>query len=60
EAIYTNRCMEMMMSGMRLEDSRRFNRPAPNDANEERNRNWYPYPNSERNNNTNTPADPPI
>ncbi|MCB9315765.1 MAG: RagB/SusD family nutrient uptake outer membrane protein [Lewinellaceae bacterium] len=60
EAIYTNRCYEMMMSGMRLEDSRRFNRPGPNDANEERNRNFYPYPNSERNNNTNTPADPAI
>ena len=60
EAIYTNRCYEMMMSGMRLEDSRRFNRPGPNDANAERNRNFYPYPNSERNNNTNTPADPAI
>lgn len=60
EAIYTNRCYEMMMSGMRLEDSRRFNRPGPNEANEERNRNFYPYPNSERNNNTNTPADPAI
>lgn len=60
EAIYSNRCTEMMMSGMRLEDSRRFGRPAPNTANEERNRNFYPYPNIERNNNPNTPADPPI
>ena len=60
EAIYSNRCTELMMSGMRLEDSRRFNRPAPNAADEERNRNFYPYPNSERNNNTNTPADPAI
>ena len=59
-AIYANRCMELLMSGMRLEDSRRFGRPAPNEPNEERNRNWYPYPNSERDNNTNTPADPDI
>jgi hypothetical protein len=59
-AIYANRCYEMMMSGMRLEDSRRFNRPGPNEANEERNRNFYPYPGRERNNNINTPADPPI
>ncbi|MEZ4941105.1 MAG: RagB/SusD family nutrient uptake outer membrane protein [Saprospiraceae bacterium] len=60
EAIYTNRCYEMMMSGMRLEDSRRFGRPGPNEPNEERNRNFYPYPNSERNNNVNTPPDPAI
>jgi hypothetical protein len=50
----------MMMSGMRLEDSRRFGRPGPNEPNEERNRNFYPYPNSERNNNVNTPPDPAI
>ncbi len=37
--IYKNRCIELYMSGLRLEDSRRFNRPAT-----ERNRNWYPYP----------------
>ena len=60
EAIYANRCMELLMSGMRLEDSRRFGRPEPNEADEERNRNWYPYPFSERDNNTNTPPDPPI
>lgn len=52
-AIYANRCMELMMSGLRLEDNRRFNRPQT-----ERNRNYYPYPNSERDNNTNTPPDP--
>lgn len=51
--IYKNRCIELYMSGLRLEDSRRFNRPAT-----ERNRNWYPYPDSERFNNPNTPADP--
>lgn len=51
--IYRNRCIELYMSGLKLEDTRRFERPST-----ERNRNWYPYPNSERLNNTNTPADP--
>ncbi|MCR9051348.1 MAG: RagB/SusD family nutrient uptake outer membrane protein [Phaeodactylibacter xiamenensis] len=60
DAIYANRCIELMMSGLRLEDSRRFGRPAPNTDNEERNRNFYPYPDSERANNTNTPEDPEI
>jgi len=59
-AIYANRCMEMMMSGLRFGDSRRFGRPGPNDANPERNRNWYPYPFSERDNNPETPDDPDI
>lgn len=53
EEIYKNRCIELYMSGLRLEDSRRFNRPAT-----ERNRNYYPYPDSERFNNPNTPTDP--
>lgn len=56
--IYRNRCTELFMSGMKLEDSRRFGRPGPGDANPERNRNFYPYPNIERDNNPNTPADP--
>lgn len=51
--IYRNRCIELFMSGLKLEDSRRFSRPAS-----ERNRTYYPYPDSERFNNTNTPADP--
>ncbi|SEA33112.1 Starch-binding associating with outer membrane [Flavobacterium gillisiae] len=51
--IYRNRCIELYMSGLKLEDSRRFSRPTT-----ERNRNWYPYPDSERFNNSNTPADP--
>ena len=55
--IYRNRCIELFMSNLKLEDSRRFNRPGLG-ANEERNRNYYPYPDSERFNNTNTPADP--
>ena len=51
--IYRNRCIELFMSGLKLEDSRRFARPET-----ERNRNWYPYPTNERQNNTSTPADP--
>ncbi|MEL7121549.1 MAG: RagB/SusD family nutrient uptake outer membrane protein [Bacteroidota bacterium] len=58
--IFQNRAIELFMSGLKLEDSRRFNRPGPNDANPERNRNFYPYPNVERDNNPNTPADPVI
>ncbi|WP_166919591.1 RagB/SusD family nutrient uptake outer membrane protein [Flavobacterium poyangense] len=60
EQIYKNRCIEMYMSGLKLEDSRRFNRTGAGVPGAERNRNWYPYPDSERNNNTNTPADPSI
>jgi starch-binding outer membrane protein, SusD/RagB family len=40
---------------MRLVDSRRFARPQT-----ERKRNYFPYPFRERDNNTNTPADPPL
>lgn len=53
EEIYRNRSIELFMSGMRLEDNRRFNRPPA-----ERKRNFFPYPFRERDNNTNTPADP--
>jgi starch-binding outer membrane protein, SusD/RagB family len=58
--IYKQRRIELFMSGMELEDARRFARPAPNAANEERNRTFYPYPLTERDNNTSTPADPAI
>jgi starch-binding outer membrane protein, SusD/RagB family len=58
--IYKQRRLELFMSGMELEDARRFARPAPNAANEERNRTFYPYPLTERDNNTSTPADPAI
>ena len=58
--IYKNRCIELYMTGMKLEDSRRFGRPGPGSADAERNRNWYPYPNAERDNNTNTPTDPEV
>ncbi len=56
--IYRNRCIELYLSGLKLEDSRRFNRPGPPGG--ERNRNFYPYPLRERDNNPNTPADPAI
>ena len=51
--IYKNRCIELFMSGLKLEDMRRFNRPQA-----EMKRNFFPYPFIERDNNTNTPADP--
>ena len=51
--VYKQRCVELCMSGMRLEDSRRFNRPVA-----ERKRSFFPYPSRERDNNPNTPADP--
>ena len=56
--IYRNRQIELAYQGFRLEDNRRFNRPGPGAANAERNRNFFPYPLTERNNNTNTPVDP--
>ena len=53
EQIYRHRCIELFMSGMRLEDQRRFGR-----ATAERKRNLMPYPFRERDNNPNTPPDP--
>lgn len=59
--IYKQRCIELYMSGLKLEDNRRFGRPGPLDAGSERNRNFYPYPNVERDNNAaNTPKDPDV
>jgi hypothetical protein len=52
--IYRQRCIELYLSGMRLEDSRRFGRPVS-----ERGRSFLPYPFSERDNNSNTPAADP-
>jgi len=51
--IYRNRCIELYLSGLKLEDMRRFGRP-----NSERKRNLMPYPFRERDSNANTPADP--
>ena len=53
EEIYRQRCIELFMSGLKLEDMRRFNRP-----NSERKRNLMPFPLRERDNNPNTPPDP--
>ncbi|MBL7728497.1 MAG: RagB/SusD family protein, partial [Dinghuibacter sp.] len=55
DEIYRHRSTETYMSGMRLEDQRRFSRPVS-----ERRRNLLPYPFRERDNNPNTPADPPF
>ena len=51
--IYRQRRIELFMSGLSLEDMRRFGRPSG-----ERKRNFFPYPFRERDNNPNTPADP--
>ena len=51
--IYQNRCIELYLSGMKLEDMRRFGRPTS-----ERKRNLFPYPFRERDSNPNTPPDP--
>jgi len=56
--IYKNRLIELYMLGLKLEDSRRFGRPGPGSANPERTRNFYPYPQQERDGNPNTPPDP--
>lgn len=64
EEIYKNRCIEMFLTGMRFEDSRRFHPnygvPIAASTDTERNRNYYPYPYIERINNSNTPDDPEI
>lgn len=60
QEIYKNRCIELYLSGLKLEDSRRFGRPAPGSANAERTRNFYPYPQNERDGNPNTPDNPMI
>ena len=58
--IYYNRSTELYLQGLRLEDQRRFNRPGPSSDGFQRNRNFYPYPDQERQANPNTPADPAI
>ncbi|SHG20435.1 RagB/SusD family nutrient uptake outer membrane protein [Flagellimonas flava] len=64
DEVYKNRRAELFLTGTSLEDSRRFGRPQPSGAamnyDEERNRNFYPYPDLERNSNPNTPDDPSI
>ena len=61
DEIYRNRRIELHLTGLSLEDSRRFNREGPTtdgDFSTERSRNFYPYPSTERVNNSNTPEDP--
>jgi starch-binding outer membrane protein, SusD/RagB family len=60
QEIYKNRVIELYMSGLKLEDSRRFNRPGPGAPDAERSRNFYPYPQQERDGNPNTPPDPNV
>ncbi len=64
DAVYQNRRAELFLTGTSLTDSRRFDRPEPSgnamQYEEERNRNFYPYPDTERNSNPNTPEDPSI
>ncbi|MFD2721817.1 RagB/SusD family nutrient uptake outer membrane protein [Hymenobacter monticola] len=56
--IYRNRSIELAFQGFRLADSRRFGRPAAGTTGAERNRNFLPYPRTERENNSQTPGDP--
>ena len=53
DSVYKHRSIELYMSGLKLEDMRRFGRPLA-----ERKRNFMPYPLRERDNNPNTPPDP--
>lgn len=53
DLIYKHRSIELYASGLKIEDMRRFNQPLT-----DRKRNFFPYPFQERDNNTNTPADP--
>jgi starch-binding outer membrane protein, SusD/RagB family len=53
DEIYRQRSIELYMSGLRLEDTRRFGRP-----NSEKRRNFLPYPFLERDNNPNMAAIP--
>lgn len=64
-AIYRHRRIETFLNGTSLEDSRRFFPeyvpPAEGDFDSfDRNRNYYPYPRTERDNNPNTPDNPAI
>jgi len=64
DEIFKQRSIELFMSGMRLEDSRRIHPdlvpPVEGSYTNERNRNFYPYPFDERSNNPNTPDNPSI
>ncbi|RZL51128.1 MAG: RagB/SusD family nutrient uptake outer membrane protein [Pedobacter sp.] len=53
DLIYKHRSIELYASGFKIEDMRRFGRPTS-----EMKRNFMPYPFQERDNNSNTPANP--
>lgn len=59
--ILRQRRAELYLQGLSLADSRRLGPPVSDQANpsfSERARNFYPYPDQERRNNTNTPENP--
>lgn len=56
--IFRQRAAELYLAGTRWEDSRRLSQPGPPNSLNLRNRNFYPYPDQERLNNPNTPANP--
>jgi starch-binding outer membrane protein, SusD/RagB family len=60
DEIYRQRCIELYLTGLKLDDSRRFGRSGPDATVFERNRNFFPYPQTERDNNSSTPADPAL
>ncbi len=60
DEVYKQRCAELYLFGLKWEDTRRFDRPAPPTYNTESNRIYWPYPQQERINNPNTPTDPTI
>jgi starch-binding outer membrane protein, SusD/RagB family len=63
EEIYRQRSAELYLTGMRMEDARRLDRPAVANSpslTDERNRNYYPYPIQEQQSNPNTPQNPAI
>lgn len=64
DEIYKQRCIELYLSGLRMEDARRLGIPGPQPGqpipSTTRTRNYYPYPRRERDNNPNTPPDPTI
>ncbi len=58
QEIFVQRRAELFLNGTGLEDSRRLGQPGPSSDLFQRNRNFYPYPDEEKQNNRNTPADP--
>ena len=58
DEIFRQRRAELFLHGTGWEDSRRLGQPGPSANMFERNRDFYPYADQERLNNSNTPADP--